>query len=79
MSNCSRARVTRHLAIQSAIRSGARERGWGYLPVFEAFSALADGGKSNVQADGIHPVIGTGTTLQTNTIKAWLTRQSRRP
>lgn len=73
------ARVTRHLAIQSAIRSGARERGWGYLPVFEAFSALADGGKSNVQADGIHPVIGTGTTLQTNTIKAWLTRQSRRP
>ncbi|TDL43821.1 SGNH/GDSL hydrolase family protein [Microbacterium oleivorans] len=73
------ARISRHLAIQSAIRVQARTRGWGYVPVLEAFAAQADGGKALVQPDGIHPVIGSGTTLQTNTLKAWLASQSRRP
>ncbi len=73
------ARISRHLAIQSAIRGQARARGWGYVPVYEAFAAQADGGKALVQPDGIHPVIGGGTTLQSNTLKAWLSSQSRRP
>ncbi|MDD7930058.1 SGNH/GDSL hydrolase family protein [Microbacterium thalli] len=73
------ARISRHLAIQRAIREGALARGWGYIPVFEAFAATDDGGKGLVQPDGIHPVIGSGTSLQAGVVKSWVARQSMRP
>ncbi|MGN0100769.1 MAG: SGNH/GDSL hydrolase family protein [Dietzia sp.] len=49
-----------HAERQMAIRLLARRRGWDYIPVFEAFSALPDGGKSMVGADGVHPTTPSG-------------------
>lgn len=73
------ARVADHLEFMGAARDHARTRGWGYVPILEAFAARPDGGVSYVQSDGIHPVIGAGTNLQRDVLKAWITAQSERP
>ena len=44
-----------HAARQAAFRTWARDRGFDYLPAFEAFAARADGGQALVMSDGIHP------------------------
>lgn len=50
------ANETAHRQRQVALRAAARARGWLYLPGFEAYARLADGGKSYVNAtDGVHP------------------------
>lgn len=45
-----------HRSRQVALRALARTRGWLYLPGYEAYARLADGGKSYINAtDGVHP------------------------
>lgn len=47
--------VAAHRARQAALRVWARSQGYDYVPAFEAFAAQADGGKSLVTTDGVHP------------------------
>lgn len=47
--------IAAHAARQAAWRAYAMEKGYEYLPVFEAFTAQEDGGASLVNTDGIHP------------------------
>lgn len=72
------AKIASHQARQMALRTRCKERGWGYIPSFEAFAKLADGGASNVNADGVHPVAG-GMRVQADVFKAWLAGRSDRP
>lgn len=44
-----------HRDRQAALRLWAKRRGYDYIPAFEAFTALPDGGASLTLADGIHP------------------------
>lgn len=44
-----------HAERQMAVRLLARRQGWDYIPAFEAFNALPDGGKTLIGADGVHP------------------------
>ena len=58
--------IAAHARRQAALRAYAMENGYEYLPVFEAFTAQADGGASLVNpADGIHPTVSTTTDLTT--------------
>ncbi|MFZ1250616.1 MAG: SGNH/GDSL hydrolase family protein [Candidatus Microsaccharimonas sp.] len=63
-----------HRNRQIALRAYTRQRGWLYLPGFEAYSRLTDGGKSYVNSsDGVHPnPVGTnpsGARLQADAAK----------
>lgn len=63
-----------HRARQVALRACARTRGWLYLPGYEAYARLADGGKSYINAtDGVHPnPVGTnpsGARIQADAAK----------
>ena len=71
-------KVTSHRERQRALRGHCIARGWGYVPTYEAFSKLSDGGASNVNADGIHPVAG-GMRIQADAAKAYVKAHSRRP
>lgn len=42
------------------IRAYANARGWGYLPLGEAFFAQSDGGAALVGSDGVHPLAPAG-------------------
>ncbi|AVO24970.1 hydrolase [Rhodococcus phage Finch] len=72
------AKVASHRARQMALRQRCKDKGWSYIPSFEAFSKLADGGAANVNADGVHP-IAAGMRLQADVFKAWLASNSARP
>lgn len=51
-----------HNARQQSLAMYARSRGFGYIPTTAKMLAESDKGRSLVQADGIHPVVGeTGT------------------
>ena len=50
------ANVTAHAARLAALRTAALSLGYGYIPVYEAFTAKPDGGRAWVMADGIHPL-----------------------
>ena len=71
-------KIASHRARQTALRQQCIAKGWGYIPSYEAFSKLADGGASNVNADGVHPVAG-GMRIQADVFKAWLKKLSGRP
>lgn len=71
-------KIDGHRARQMALRSHCKLRGWGYIPSFEAFAKLADGGKSIINADGVHP-IAEGMRLQADVAKAFLAARSLRP
>lgn len=78
------ANETAHRQRQVALRATARVRGWLYLPGFEAYARLADGGKSYINAtDGVHPnPVGTtpsGARLQADAAKRALLAISERP
>lgn len=51
-----------HKARQAALRRHATAQGWDYVPAFEVFAALPDGGASLVDSDGVHPLPSGGTT-----------------
>lgn len=61
----------------AAIRAHARRRGWYYIGTYEAMAAQTDGGRSLVQADGIHPNTA-GSRQQADTIKAAIAALSTR-
>ncbi|NKS79406.1 hypothetical protein GS539_29515 [Rhodococcus hoagii] len=44
-----------HNARQRALRTYAKQQGWGYVPGYEVFALRADGGRTCVQEDGVHP------------------------
>ena len=72
-----------HRVRQVALRAYARTRGWLYLPGFEAYSRLADGGKSYINAsDGVHPnPVGTnpsGVRIQADAAKRVILALSER-
>ena len=46
-----------HAARQAAFRTWARDKGFDYLPAFEAFASRADGGQALIMSDGIHPTM----------------------
>jgi hypothetical protein len=73
------AQVDEHEGHMLALRPYARERGMLYLPFYEAMIARTDKGESFMQPDGIHPLIGTGTGLQTTSWKGVIRAQSERP
>ena len=73
------AQVIEHQNHMLALRPYARSRGMLYLPFYEAMIARSDKGESYIQSDGIHPVIGNGTNLQTTVWKTVLRAQSERP
>lgn len=55
--------IEAHARRQAALRDYAMEKGYEYLPVFEAFRNQPDGGASLVNpADGIHPTVGVNTS-----------------
>lgn len=47
--------IVEHRDRMVALRTAARDNGWGYVPAWEAFVALPDGGVSYVKGDGVHP------------------------
>ncbi|MBT2485825.1 MULTISPECIES: SGNH/GDSL hydrolase family protein [unclassified Microbacterium] len=51
-----------HAPRAAALRAHAFEKGWGYMPVFEAFWSLPDHGQSLIMPDGVHP-LDTGSQL----------------
>lgn len=58
--------IAAHARRQQALRGYALERGYEYLPVFEAFTAQPDGGASLVlSSDGIHPTTSTNSDITT--------------
>lgn len=73
------AQIAAHRARQVALRAHAISRGWGYVPVYEAFVARSDGGAALIQPDGVHPLVGAGTALQAEVFEAYVVAQSRRP
>lgn len=70
--------VVGHKNRQYEVRIESSKQGWSYVPVFEAFDSMADGGISLVGADGIHPtsppappsepVDGYGSSLWAKTV-----------
>ncbi|MGB2557727.1 SGNH/GDSL hydrolase family protein [Cellulosimicrobium cellulans] len=54
--------IALHAQRNAALAAHAAERGWGYIPAFEAFSALPDGGLSLMNPDGLHPSYGGRST-----------------
>ncbi len=54
--------IALHAQRNAALAVHAGERGWGYIPAFEAFSALPDGGLSLMNSDGLHPSYGGRST-----------------
>lgn len=69
---------TAHKGWMLSLRGYARRKGWGYIPTYEAFMKLPDGGSSEI-ADGVHPAIGTGRRRQADAAKAWIKSISKRP
>lgn len=64
-----------HLSRLAALRSYCHTKGIGYVPVVEAFRALADGGESLIADDGIHPTpgaTGTGSALWRDVVLDYL-------
>lgn len=57
--------VEAHRARQAALRTWAKANGYDYVPTFEEFTALPDGGASLV-GDGIHPTTPPGDTTTGN-------------
>ncbi|QDM55846.1 minor tail protein [Gordonia phage MagicMan] len=58
--------VVAHARRQAALRKYAMDKGYEYLPVFEAFAAQPDGGASLVNpTDGVHPTVSSSTDLDT--------------
>lgn len=71
--------VKAHTSRLTELRVKALREGWGYLPALEAFLSQPDRGDSLVQADGIHPTVGTGATgaqLWADTWQAYLDAKS---
>lgn len=77
-------RIAEHRERQIALRSYARSKGWEYIPGFEQFAARIDGGKSLVQADGVHPTYSsnpttvTGGRIVANAARKWIESRSER-
>ena len=70
--------IREHLARLVQLRILALQKGWGYLPVTESFQIQADGGRSLVHADGIHPIAG-GSALWGQVATAYLRSKSLIP
>ncbi|PPF56101.1 hypothetical protein C5B94_04045 [Clavibacter michiganensis] len=70
-------RVPAHKARQDAIAAYAAAKGWLYIDTFSAFMALPGGGKSYVDADGVHPN-AEGRALQRGLVTAAITAASTR-
>ena len=75
-----------HLPRMMAIRNYAAKMGWGYIPMYEAFNGLGDGGHSLIRTlDGVHPnwlvasgVPVPGGQLQGQVVREWFETQTRR-
>lgn len=55
----------------TAIRAEAMARGWGYLPVVEAFRARPDKGASYVKSDGVRPTTSVDAPDPDNGSSLW--------
>lgn len=71
------AKIDSHRARNLALREHCRSKGWGYIPTYEAFSKLADGGKSLINADSVHPLAG-GMRVQADVAKKFIADMSDR-
>lgn len=60
-----------HLERLATLKSYARAKRWGYIPVMEAFLARPDSGYALVNSDGIHPS-AAGSLLWRDTVVSWL-------
>jgi hypothetical protein len=75
--------VEPHLARQTELRSYAIRKGYGYVPILEAFLARPDKGVSSVDRGGVHPTTGgaagTGARVWADTFQAHLDALSVAP
>ena len=71
------ANPTQHNTRQADLRRYARVRGFGYVPIFEAFMSQTDP-KSFVRSDGVHPTVA-GIDLVGTTVQAYLNGLSEKP
>lgn len=60
-----------------AVKKYAKDKGYGYIGTYEAIAKAADGGRSLVNVDGIHPE-AAGSRVQADEIKRAIRRLSSR-
>lgn len=77
--------VDQHAARMLALRDHCKDRGWGYVPTWEAFSQRSGSGASLINVDGVHPTpavtseaVLTGGRLQADVARTWIESQSLR-
>jgi len=63
--------IAAHAARQAALRDYAAEKGFEYLPAYEMFASMPDGGSSFIMSDGIHPTSPPFNTLEDSGAVRW--------
>lgn len=59
-----------HAIRNAALRAEASRLGWGYWPVYEKWTQLADNGRAWINADGLHPLYDSTGALDGGTFWA---------